>query len=93
MLITFTLQTVFSSLYAQGGGRSMANTVVAFICKHHEYVILVFCPPFILLVLFYVAFAVRFVVHKFIALYNVATDRLLPTSWSVSMCPSNANQR
>jgi len=31
MLVTFTLQTVFSSLYAQGGGRSMANTVVAFI--------------------------------------------------------------
>ncbi|KAF8517338.1 hypothetical protein JB92DRAFT_3095429 [Gautieria morchelliformis] len=31
MLITFTLQTVFSSLYAQGGGKSMANAVVAFI--------------------------------------------------------------
>ncbi|KAF8575652.1 general substrate transporter [Ramaria rubella] len=31
MLVTFTLQTVFSSLYAQGGGTAMAHAVIAFI--------------------------------------------------------------
>ncbi|KAF8578073.1 general substrate transporter [Ramaria rubella] len=31
MLVTFTLQTVFSALYAQGGGTAMAHAVIAFI--------------------------------------------------------------
>lgn len=33
MLITFTLQTIFSSRYAQGGGKGEANAVIAFICR------------------------------------------------------------
>ena len=32
MLVTFTLQTVFSSLYAQSGGKDKADAVIAFIC-------------------------------------------------------------
>ncbi|KAF8503220.1 hexose transporter [Hysterangium stoloniferum] len=36
MLITFTLQTVFSALYAQGGGIAMAHTVIAFICTSYS---------------------------------------------------------
>lgn len=44
MLVTFTLQTVFSALYAKGGGKDMAHAVIAFIFIFYAFYDIAYSP-------------------------------------------------